>query len=121
MSDDPVSYRTQPTPHGTGELVMPCVCDDLPLLIPQDAAAHLQLDLEARTRQGVRTYGTPLRAHNGRNALVDAYQEALDLAQYLRQWLMEQEDIDTPQATEAIAYYEQVIGMCSWLCEVVNR
>lgn len=47
-------------------------------------------DFAARTQQGIATYGEPLRAHNGRHALVDAYQEALDLAQYLRQWLAEQ-------------------------------
>jgi hypothetical protein len=31
----------------------------------------------------------PLRAHNGRDALVDAYQEALDLCVYLRQVIQE--------------------------------
>lgn len=42
-----------------------------------------------RDRLGVRKYGTRLRAHNGRRALVDAYQEALDLAVYLRQCIEE--------------------------------
>lgn len=37
-------------------------------------------------------YGTFLRTGNGRNALVDAYQEALDLCMYLKQLLMEQEE-----------------------------
>jgi hypothetical protein len=35
----------------------------------------------------------PLRAHNGRVALVDAYQEALDLAVYLRQEVAERESL----------------------------
>ena len=34
-------------------------------------------------------HGTPLQAHNGRDPLVDAYQEALDLAVYLRQAIEE--------------------------------
>jgi hypothetical protein len=42
-------------------------------------------DLNARREAGTRKYGTPLRSNNGRDALVDAYQEALDLCMYLRQ------------------------------------
>jgi hypothetical protein len=34
---------------------------------------------------GVAKYGTGLRAFNGRNALIDALQEALDLVVYLEQ------------------------------------
>lgn len=34
-------------------------------------------------------YGTPLQANNGRNPLIDAYQEALDLCVYLRQEIEE--------------------------------
>lgn len=46
-------------------------------------------DLAERERQGVQKYGTSLHAHNGRDALIDAYQEALDLACYLRQAIEE--------------------------------
>lgn len=46
-------------------------------------------DIEERKRLGIERYGTPLQAHNGRDALVDAYQEALDLAIYLRQAIEE--------------------------------
>ena len=49
-------------------------------------------DLEGRMKQGVETYGTPLETNNGRDALLDAYHEALDLAVYLKQALMERED-----------------------------
>jgi hypothetical protein len=51
--------------------------------------ALVRADLEERERVGVERYGTPLQAHNGRDALVDAYQEALDLACYLRQAIEE--------------------------------
>ena len=47
-------------------------------------------DIEARRQLGIRRYGTPLQAHNGRNALQDAYEEVLDLACYLRQLIEEQ-------------------------------
>jgi len=46
-------------------------------------------DAKARNAFGVEKYGVPLRAHNGRDQLVDAYQEALDLAAYLRTALEE--------------------------------
>jgi hypothetical protein len=42
-------------------------------------------DMRQRDTAGRKKYGTPLQASNGRNALVDAYQEALDLCVYLRQ------------------------------------
>src|SRR4051812_20566818 len=46
-------------------------------------------DMQERDRVGRERYGTPLQAHNGRDALVDAYQEALDLVVYLRQAIEE--------------------------------
>ena len=46
-------------------------------------------DMEERRRMGIAKFGTALQAHNGRDALVDAYQEALDLAAYLRQEIEE--------------------------------
>lgn len=46
-------------------------------------------DMEARRAIGIERYGTPLQAHNGRDALIDAYQEALDLCVYLRQAIEE--------------------------------
>lgn len=46
-------------------------------------------DMIARDHVGRARYGTPLRAGNGRDALVDAYQEALDLVVYLRQAIEE--------------------------------
>lgn len=48
-------------------------------------------DMQERDRVGRARYGTPLQAHNGRDALVDAYQEALDLVVYLRQAIEERE------------------------------
>jgi hypothetical protein len=46
-------------------------------------------DMKARDVDGTRKYGTPLQAHNGRDALIDAYQEALDLCVYMRQAIEE--------------------------------
>lgn len=46
-------------------------------------------DLADRAILGLRKYGQPLRPKNGRDALLDAYHEALDLAMYLRQAIEE--------------------------------
>ena len=46
-------------------------------------------DMRARDDFGRMKYGTPLQANNGRDALLDAYQEALDLVAYLRQAIEE--------------------------------
>ncbi len=48
-------------------------------------------DLTQRAEAGRLKYHTYLLAHNGRDALIDAYQEALDLAMYLRQAIEERE------------------------------
>ena len=47
------------------------------------------VDIQARKRVGIQRYGTVLQPHNGRDALRDAYEEALDLCQYLKQALLE--------------------------------
>ena len=49
-------------------------------------------DLDARRHFGIRTYGRELAPNNGRDALWDAYEEALDLACYLKQALIERDD-----------------------------
>jgi len=46
-------------------------------------------DMKERDNVGRERYGVPLQANNGRDALVDAYQEALDLVVYLRQAIEE--------------------------------
>ena len=64
----------QPKPHGIGK--------DIPMLVIQD--------IESRARFGQAKYGERLRSFNGRNSLIDAYQEVLDLAVYLRQKIEEE-------------------------------
>ena len=49
-------------------------------------------DIADREEYGVATYGTRLQPFNGRDALKDAYQEALDLVVYLRQIIYERDE-----------------------------
>lgn len=48
-------------------------------------------EMDARDQLGRERYGVPLTANNGRDALWDAYEEALDLCAYLRQAIYERD------------------------------
>lgn len=52
----------------------------------------VMLDFIKRSYVGKKKYGTLLMTGNGRDALMDAYQEALDLAMYLKQAIMERDE-----------------------------
>lgn len=69
---------------------------DQPPPIPNDETPSWELviaDMHERHRIGIERYGTPLQAGNGRDHLVDAYQEALDLVVYLRTEICEREKL----------------------------
>jgi len=51
-------------------------------------------DLQKRREGGVKKYGTELQTFNGRNALIDCYQELLDATLYIRQQLTENKFAD---------------------------
>jgi len=65
-----------------------------PQVKPQGKGAEIaelvKADIEARAQMGETKYGERLRANNGRNALMDLYQEILDAAMYIRQRLEEE-------------------------------
>lgn len=61
--------------------------DLLDAVVP--VAADVSADLIDREQLGIDRYGTTLQAFNGRDVLRDAYEEALDLACYLRQAMVE--------------------------------
>lgn len=63
----------EPAPTGQGTVIVDLVLKDL----------------KDRAEVGLAKYKTYLRADNGRDALVDAYQEAMDLVMYLRQAIEE--------------------------------
>lgn len=68
--------------------------EDQPLPVKNDreyVQTTVIRDLETRTAVGIERYGTGLQPFNGRDALRDAYEEALDLAVYLKQVLIERD------------------------------
>lgn len=48
--------------------------------------------LEKRVEQGLEQYGTPLMPHNGRDALLDLWEELADALFYATQMLIEREE-----------------------------
>lgn len=61
----------------------------MPIQGKEDVVPHVIKDLHLRSDVGLETYGTRLQTHNGRNVLQDAYEEALDMACYLKQAILE--------------------------------
>lgn len=59
-------------------------------------------DMQNRDRIGRETYGTPLQPCNGRDSLVDAYQEALDFVVYLRNEIEERKRRTAPDLYDAL-------------------
>lgn len=53
-------------------------------------------DMVERKAIGIERYKTALQPFNGRDALIDAYQEALDLTMYLRQAIEERAQVGKP-------------------------
>jgi len=56
-----------------------------PLLAAAGLPPGILADCLARLEVGAQTYGVELHTHNGRPALTDAYQEALDCVVYVTQ------------------------------------
>ena len=79
VEDTQPATAKQPAPSGKGDPILGMVL----------------ADLTNRALEGREKYGEALKANNGRNALWDAYQEALDLAMYLRQAIEEQHRAQT--------------------------
>jgi hypothetical protein len=77
----------QPPPKSGAISVWPLVIADVKRRLPPTDVCRgfLVIDMEARDKFGRDKYGSPLQTLNGRDPLVDAYQEALDLCVYLRQ------------------------------------
>jgi hypothetical protein len=83
MESDVTGPQPKPTPNGRRSIT-----------------AIVIEDLQRRDAAGRIKYGTTLQPFNGRKALVDAYQEALDLCQYLRQKIEEETNPTGHQTVE---------------------
>lgn len=70
-----------------------------------DVLPYLLNDLVERSELGCQKYGEFLATENGRDAMMDAYQKALDLVIYLKQALMERDGVEETEWARA-GWYE---------------
>lgn len=78
MSDIHDEHRQRPPTASASPPIIELVLRDV-------ADERVRADLLARSEIWRKRYGLLLQAHNGRDALQDAYEEAFDLVMYLRQ------------------------------------
>lgn len=88
---------------------------DQALPVPNDGPSMHDLvaaDLAERKAHGLRKYGSLLQTGNGRSFLLDAYEEVLDLAVYLKGRIIEEQ-----QAVLASAEHDEAdCGRCCVCC-----
>lgn len=68
-------------------------------------------DMARRNEMGIKKYGTPLQAFNGRDSLWDAYQESLDLVVYLRQTIAENPTLRKESLIDAVASIKDLMDV----------
>lgn len=93
--------------------------------LPKDSSGDVWLlvlkDMEDRRKIGIEKYGKPLQPFNGRNALVDAYQEVLDLAVYLRQAIEEKNKQSIPNHGPCGKCGESVLHVYPWFIQMDGK
>lgn len=81
--------QDQPPPqHAEGPDCWLLVLKDVDELFPT-LGYLVKENMAARRQTGIDRYGMPVRPHNGRNAVVDCFQEVLDAIVYARQAIEE--------------------------------
>lgn len=116
--------------HVVQHVEHPCDVDDNGVRMPTPNGGPyvhdlVAADLQQRKELGTERYGTPLQPANGRDALRDAYEELLDGACYLRQYIEEGRDLVGLQAeavrTAASAYQtEQTAAIDDMVAKLGN-
>lgn len=111
------NIKDQPPPEkNSTEPIWNLVIRDMRAMDPDGRSPTVQAmirDAEDRDQIGRQRYGTPLQANNGRDALVDAYQESQDLTAYLRQACAE--------GVEIADLYEQSLHLLRDLRVILTR
>jgi len=78
-------------------------------------------DIIERDKKGKEKYGTRLQPFNGRNVLIDAYQEALDLVVYLRQAIFEKDYKETvEEQKKQPSHFDNLLCDCP-VCQVIAK
>lgn len=78
-------------------------------------AMRINTDVHKRIEIGIQRYGHPLQTFNGRDAQIDAYEESLDLSNYLGQLTLEQ-----PHNAKARVLYWSALALVFGLAELLG-
>lgn len=109
--DDRDGAQPSPKPNASTPIV------DLVLRDVTDE--QVKAELRHRAEVGLARYGVKLQAHNGRDALRDAMDEALDLPMYLRQAV--EEETDALDKLELIEMYAIAMRFTVRLRQFIER
>lgn len=105
----------QPAPsNASGPPVWPIV------FAQEDVPGWLAQDMRERDMVGTQRYGEPLRVWNGRNAAVDAYQEALDLCAYTKQAYLRVHGVDDYAAGALLMIHKQAVMLAEAMGRIVR-
>lgn len=95
--------QSMPCVVPTGPAITPMVIDDVRVHTSfTEIADKVVVDLKARETKGIANYGQSLHASNGRDALVDLYEELLDAVQYAKQVVVENKDDETTHTVRRV-------------------
>lgn len=84
------------------------------LAVISDASSpKLIADMRERRDMGIRKHGTPLQPNNGRDAVVDCYQEVLDSIVYCKQAVIEGRD-------GMLSVYRSLLAVAGELREIME-
>lgn len=125
MSEEATVVQQKPRP-GKGPAIWDLVIIDVRARLGRGEEGVLVekivADGLARDEMGAKKYGQRLQADDGRDHLVDAYQEALDLAVYLRQEIAEcwTGGLELERLTSAGKLYRNAIDLVFDLAEAIR-
>jgi hypothetical protein len=104
----------QPLPKAGGALIHDAIISDVRCRWPvtREVEDRVCSGLVDRMHLGIRKYGHPLQAYNGRDAMQDAWEEALDLLAYTGQASMEK-----PANEELHDLYAKAAGLAQDIAE----
>lgn len=89
----------------------PCAQDCVAADLYAQGNGGIARDIMARKAKGVEKYGTQLQPCNGRNNVMDLYQELLDAANYAKTEILETEIEGKDNRTELQGIYERCLDL----------
>lgn len=107
--------QPEPPPKAiTGPKIWDLVIEDISYM--HDSGVNQLMIAEARERdaQGEKKYGVALRAFDGRDSMIDAYQEVMDLVVYLKKAVIEATHRKAPKEVTRVFEDHYINALLQW-------